>query len=112
MRVVRAGSAGFTSRHRVKKAAWAVAAGLALLAAGPAAAKQPRSKAQVAAFKRAAPCPANGERRGPCPGWIVDHIMPLCAGGPDRPNNMQWQTAQAAKLKDREEVRHCRALKK
>jgi hypothetical protein len=71
-----------------------------------------RSRAAVAAFKRDHPCPATSLPRGACPGWIVDHIVPLCAGGPDAPNNMQWQTVAAAKAKDREEMRQCRALKK
>ena len=42
-----------------------------------------------AEFKRLRPCPATGQARGPCPGYVVDHIIPLCAGGPDRPDNMQ-----------------------
>jgi len=29
-------------------------------------------------FQKKHPCPANGKRSGPCPGWIVDHIVP-CA---------------------------------
>ena len=24
------------------------------------------------------------------PGWAVDHVKPLCAGGEDKPANMQW----------------------
>jgi hypothetical protein len=41
------------------------------------------------------------------PGYVVDHIIPLACGGPDHPWNMQWQTTQAAKLKDRVERRGC-----
>jgi hypothetical protein len=62
-------------------------------------------------FKRSHPCPATGERRGACPGYIIDHIEPLCAGGHDHPSNMQWQTTADAKAKDVIELRHCRALK-
>lgn len=72
-------------------------------------AKQPRSAAAKAEFQRLNPCPATGEHRGPCPGWIVDHIHPLCANGDDLPSNMQWQTIEDAKAKDREERRLCRA---
>lgn len=62
-----------------------------------------RSTAQVAAFKRTHPCPANGNTRGRCPGYIVDHIKALCVCGKDRPSNMQWQTVAEAKKKDRVE---------
>jgi hypothetical protein len=35
------------------------------------------------------------------PGYIVDHIVPLKRGGCDCPSNMQWQTIQDAKAKDK-----------
>ena len=66
-----------------------------------------RSAAAVREFKRQSPCPATGQPRGACPGWIVDHVVPLCAGGADRPSNMQWQTVAAAKVKDRDERKTC-----
>jgi hypothetical protein len=34
-------------------------------------------------------------------GYIVDHIIPLKKGGCDCPENMQWQTKEAAKAKDK-----------
>ena len=67
-----------------------------------------RSRTQVNHFRASHPCPATGKARGPCPGYVVDHVRPLCAGGPDRPSNMQWQTLAAAKLKDRAERAQCR----
>jgi hypothetical protein len=67
-----------------------------------------RSSAARAAFKREQPCPSTGLRRGACPGYVIDHVEPLCAGGRDDPRNMQWQTVAEAKVKDREEVRMCR----
>lgn len=79
-----------------------------LLAASPAEARTPRSAAARQAFVREHPCPATGVRRLPCPGHIIDHVVPLCAGGPDHPGNMQWQTVAQARLKDREERRQCR----
>ena len=73
---------------------------------------EPRSHSTRSEFQRQHPCPATGEPRGPCPGYVVDHVQPLCAGGPDAPENMQWQTVVAAKAKDREEWRQCTALRK
>jgi hypothetical protein len=35
------------------------------------------------------------------PGYVVDHIIPLKRGGCDCPSNMQWQTIQEAKAKDK-----------
>lgn len=71
-----------------------------------------RSAAAVREFKRASPCPVTGKATGACPGWVVDHVVPLCIGGADKPDNMQWQTGSAAKSKDRDEWRACRELRK
>lgn len=35
------------------------------------------------------------------PGYVIDHLIPLKRGGADAPNNMQWQTKEAAKVKDK-----------
>ena len=56
-------------------------------------AKFQRSGAEVQAFKRHNPCPSTEMRRGPCPGYQVDHVQPLCSGGPDKEANMQWLAA-------------------
>jgi len=60
-----------------------------------------RCSAARAAFERDNPCPSTGEPRGACPGYVVDHIIPLKRGGSDLPSNMQWQTVEDAKAKDR-----------
>ncbi len=54
-------------------------------------------------FKRGHPCPATGKSSGPCHGYVIDHVVPLKRGGPDAPGNMQWQTVEAAKAKDKVE---------
>lgn len=70
-------------------------------------ARQPRSHSAKATFQRLYHCPSTDKPRGPCPGYIIDHVIPLCAGGADDPLNMQWQTIAEAKIKDREERRQC-----
>ena len=35
------------------------------------------------------------------PGHVVDHIIPLKRGGADSPSNMQWQTIEEAKAKNK-----------
>jgi hypothetical protein len=67
-----------------------------------------RNTSQRAAFIRHHPCPATGRTRGACPGYVVDHIAPLCAGGLDNPGNMQWQTMKEGKEKDLKERQMCR----
>lgn len=71
-------------------------------------AKTQRDPHQRALFVKSHPCPANGKARGACPGYVVDHILPLCAGGADHPRNMQWQTVAQAKKKDVLEAEQCR----
>ena len=89
-------------------------AALALLIAGGFAlapgvdAKVGRSGEVAAQFQRANPCPSTDKRSGACPGYVKDHIDPLCNGGPDAVINMQWQSIEDAKAKDRWERAICR----
>lgn len=46
------------------------------------------------------------------PGYVVDHIIPICAGGPDVVANLQWQKKSDSFVKDRYERALCAALKK
>lgn len=69
-----------------------------------------RSSAVRAAFVQENPCPVTGERKGRCPGWQVDHRIPLCAGGADAPHNMQWLTVHAHRTKTRTDRAYCRRL--
>jgi hypothetical protein len=79
-----------------------------LILATPVHARDPK---QVAAFRKLKPCPSTKKATGPCPDWVVDHIVPLCWGGDDLPGNMQWQEKRASYLKDKFEREAC-ALKK
>jgi hypothetical protein len=42
------------------------------------------------------------------PGYVVDPINPLACGGADAPSNMQWQTVEEAKAKDKTERIGCK----
>lgn len=98
------------ARHAAPKA---IAIALALLFTLTAAAEPiKRSAAAKREFRAANPCPATDKTTGPCTGYVIDHVMPLCAGGADRPENMQWQTVAVAKEKDLLEVAFCRDLKR
>lgn len=65
--------------------------------------KPSRSTQQKNVFKKSHPCPSTGKSTGSCPGYVVDHKVALKRGGADVPQNMQWQTKQAAKAKDKVE---------
>jgi hypothetical protein len=41
------------------------------------------------------------------PGHVVDHKVPLACGGADSPSNMQWQTVEEGKAKDKVERIGC-----
>lgn len=49
-----------------------------------------RSVQVIAAFKKRWACPVTRAHIGACPGWAVDHIVPLACGGADAVWNMQW----------------------
>lgn len=82
-----------------------VLAGAVVLSAGAA----ERSRAARAEFQRHNPCPSTGRTRGPCPGYQVDHVRALCAGGTDHPSNMAWLTISQHQEKTRRDVGACRA---
>ena len=54
-----------------------------------------RSAAARRAFVKSNACPSTGHTKGKCPGYHVDHIVPLACGGADAPSNMQWLSAEA-----------------
>lgn len=49
-----------------------------------------RSSAVINAFKKIHRCPSTGNYSGACPGWAIDHVIPLYCGGKDVVYNMQW----------------------
>lgn len=70
-----------------------------------------RDAAQVRLFRKTHECPATHKFMGACPGWVVDHAWPLCAGGPDEPSNMVWQSKADSYKKDVLERKACREIK-
>ena len=80
---------------------------LALLLPLGADARIKRSQSAKVEFKYEHPCPATGARKGPCKGFVIDHIKPLACGGADAPFNMQWQSIAEGKAKDRIERIGC-----
>ena len=71
-----------------------------------------RNASVIRQFKKANPCPSTNNTTGKCPGYVVDHIHPLCHCGDDAVYNLQWQTISDAKAKDRLERAMCSELKK
>jgi hypothetical protein len=75
-------------------------------AASPRAQREHRSQAAKHEFMR-----RSGHPHG-WPGHVVDHIVPLACGGADEPGNMEWQTVEEAKAKDKWERTGCAARKR
>lgn len=44
----------------------------------------------LTAFKKEHPCPSTGLKTGACPGWAMDHVIPIACGGCDAVYNLQW----------------------
>lgn len=91
---------------RLHKTGIIVALMLALFSCAQAESKTYRSRAQVDRFLR-----QHGVERTP-PGYQVDHIIPLCAGGEDAPENMQLLTVEEHKRKTKVDRWLCRWLRR
>lgn len=79
----------------------ALVAALLLCIAASVDAGQKRSYAAKQDFRAGHPCPATGLSKGPCPGYVIDHVVPIKRGGPDAAGNMQWQTIEEGRAKDK-----------
>lgn len=53
-----------------------------------------RSRAALRQFARVFPCPSTLKPVPHCPGWAIDHVIPLAAGGADAQINLQWLPVQ------------------
>ena len=68
----------------------------------------PRDAQERAAFRKANPCPVNGNVKGGCPGYQIDHKKALMNGGKDKPKNMQWIETEAHKAKTKKDFQKCK----
>lgn len=74
-----------------------------------------RSRQVLRDFQKLYPCPSTGKTTGACPGWHLDHVVPLVCGGRDAIENLQWLPVEIKRCagtvcKDRFERRvYCRA---
>lgn len=95
----------------IQPAQASAAAAAAAVAAASAAATSTRHASTVREFRKTHACPATGKVQTTCPGYVVDHIIPLCAGGTDTVDNMMFQTTADSYRKDVQERAICRRLK-
>lgn len=49
-----------------------------------------RNTAMLDEFAKVFPCPETGEPVTSCPGWALDHVLPVALGFCDRQDNIQW----------------------
>lgn len=58
----------------------------------------------LTSFRREHPCPATGAASGACPGWALNHVVPLACGGCDAVSNLDWMPDSIKSCADT----HCR----
>lgn len=49
-----------------------------------------RSMSLLRDYQSIHPCPSTGKTTDSCPGWALDHVIPLACGGCDSIENLQW----------------------
>jgi hypothetical protein len=55
-----------------------------------------RSEQAKDEFMHSHPCPSTDRTSGSCPGYVIDHVVPLKRGGADEATNMRWLTVEDA----------------
>jgi len=53
-----------------------------------------RSRAVLNDFAKVFPCPTTLAPIASCPGWQIDHVIPLASGGCDSQVNLHWLPVQ------------------
>lgn len=53
-----------------------------------------RSQAVLRQFAKVWACPSTGDNHPSCPGWHIDHVIPLAVGGCDMGHNLQWMPVE------------------
>ena len=97
-----------TSRDATSSKTASVASAVKKTGTAPKKARKANGKTKRSAAAKAAFMRQSGYPHGR-PGYVVDHIVPLACGGADAPSNMQWQTVQQAKAKDKvERKKNCK----
>jgi pilus assembly protein FimV len=59
-------------------------------------------------FRKTHPCPSTSEPGEACSGYVVTHVVPLCAGGANEATNMQWLRLEEAIEQERLAQERCR----
>lgn len=61
-----------------------------------------RSSAVLTAYKKLHPCPSTGltSSSAACPGWALNHVIPLACGGCDAVYNLAWMPDQIKSCSD------------
>lgn len=59
-------------------------------------------------FRKTHPCPSTGQIQKSCKGWVINHIVPLCYGGIDSVDNMEWEEKVSSYKRDVFERKICK----
>ncbi len=76
-----------------------------------------RSTVVIDNFRKLYKCPSTKSYEGKCPGWSIDHVIPLSCNGVDDIYNIQWlpnaiKSAKGTLPKDRwERTVYCKDIK-